>query len=118
MGPDGRALARRGFEIETSADHLQPLPHAEQAEASLPCRSQHAFRVEEFAVLLELQANAAGQFLNAHVHMAGLRRARDVGECLLRDAKKDRAPDAIQLFHRSKGCQSSANAGARGELFL
>src|SRR5271165_3773008 len=61
--PYGGALARRRFDAEAAADHLQPLAHADQSQAGIPFGMHDALRLKGFAVVFDFQANSLGEFL-------------------------------------------------------
>src|ERR1039458_5517285 len=61
------------FRSESAADHFDALPHAEQAEAFAALGVQLPFHAEGFAVVFYFHADAIREFLDAHLHRAGLR---------------------------------------------
>src|SRR3990172_2139406 len=80
---DGGALSRLRLDVETAADHLHALSHAEQPQSPDPLGDQQALRVKGPAVVVYFHPNEALDPLNIHVHQAGVRMLGDIGECFL-----------------------------------
>ena len=111
----GGAVARCGFHAESTAHHLHPFPHAQQAKSFIAFAMHYSRHVEGFAVVMNIHADAHWKFSNIQFYPAGFGVAGHIGERLLRHAKEHGSPADVQLFHAGKGLQMNANTGAPGK---
>src|SRR5690349_10054259 len=86
LGPDGRAAARSGFQMELTADHLHTLAHAEDAQAIVSFRDQNAIDFKSPSVVGHFHHDGAGEFLDNNPDGAGMGMPGYVGERFLRQA--------------------------------
>ena len=88
---DGGALGGRRFDAELAADHFDPFPGTEQAQAPVPLGEQDALDLERLSVVVNLEPDAIAELANAHFYHGRMGMLVHVGERGLGDAVEDRS---------------------------
>ena len=78
----------RAAQLEAPTQDLHTFAHAHEAKA----RAHRFIRDHPDAIVADRQAPGIGGAVQADLHFARLRMARDIGQCFLQDAKQTRSP--------------------------